>query len=813
MQIKHVVLLTIGLFMSIPALLAQTITGQVKDPQQQPALAATIVLVRNNDSSVVKATLPDNNGRFSFEAINAGTYRLWVTMVGYKKYSSESFAFAKGQQLSLPLITLQQQDAQLKEVAITAQKPFVERKIDRTVVNVDALIGNAGSNALEVMEKSPGISVEDEQTISLKGKNNVTVYIDDRPTYLSGSALQNYLRSLPASTIESIEIMTNPPAKYDAAGTGGVINIRTKHSRQKGFNGGLNLSASQGVYFNTNNSFNFTYRNNKWNLGGNLGYNKARGYNDLTINRRFYDDAGQTQSYFMQHNQINRWFNSFSGKVSVDYYATEKSTLGLVVSGDDNHNRSGNDNISHLLDASQKLDSSIHALNSTKGTFNNIGLNLNYRHAYDKNGRELTADADYIHYNTGSAEVYNNYSYLPDATTPYLYSQLNGHVPTNINIYSGKLDYTHPLQSGYKLAGGIKSSYTATDNIAQYYNLVDGQNQPDYDKSNHFRYRENINAVYLNLNKDFKRWSIQAGLRFENTVSNGHQLGNALKGDSSFNRNYTALFPTLYALYKLDTAANNTLSINYGRRIDRPYYQDLNPFISPLDKFTYYVGNPYVKPSYTQRLELGHSYKGRINTSFVYTHSRDDINETIEIVKGIYYSRPGNIGASTTLEVDVDIQQDLGKHLNLHFYGEAGNIHSYGDFYSGHLDSRGNYAFLFPTLTLKLPKDWSIQASGRYRTKLTHAQFVLGQRGAVDLGFSKKITPKLTLKANGSDLFKTLINNGVINNLSMTAANWHNVSDTRRLTLSISYNFGKTIDNQRKHDDNGADSERNRVKQ
>ncbi|PUZ22923.1 TonB-dependent receptor [Chitinophaga parva] len=812
MQMKNVVLLTISLLMPVP-LLAQTITGQVKDAQQQPAMAATIVLVRHNDSSVVKATLPDNSGRFSFEAIAAGTYRLWVTMMGYKKYRSESFVFTKGQALTLPAITLQQQDAQLKEVSVTAQKPFIERKIDRTVVNVDALISNAGSNALEVLEKSPGISVEDEQTISLKGKNNVTIYIDDRPTYLSGTALQNYLRSLPASTIESVEIMTNPPAKYDAAGTGGVINIRTKRSRQKGFNGGLNLSAMQGIYFSTNNSFNFNYRNNKWNIGGNVAYNKARGYSDLTINRQFYDEAGQTQGYFMQHNQINRWFTSFSGKISADYYATEKSTFGIVLSGDDDHPRSDNDNISHLLDGHQQLDSSIHALNSTKGTFNNVGLNLNYRHAYDKNGRELTADADYIRYNTGSQEVYNNYSYLPDATDPYLYAQLNGQVPTHIDIYSGKLDYTHPFRNGYKLAAGVKSSYTATDNIAQYYNLVDGQNLPDYDKSNHFRYRENINAAYLNLNKDFKRLSVQAGLRFENTVSNGHQLGNAVKGDSAFNRNYTGLFPTLYLLYKLDTAANNTLSLNYGRRIDRPYYQDLNPFISPLDKFTYYVGNPYVKPSYTQRVELGHSYKGRISTTFIYTHSRDDINETIEIVNGIYYSRPGNIGATTTLEVDLDVQQDLGKRLNLHFYGEAGNIHSYGDFYAGHLDSRGNYVFVMPTLTLKLPKDWTIQASARYRSKLTHAQFVLGERGAVDLGFSKKITPKLLLKLNGSDLFKTMINTGVINNLAMTTANWRNVSDTRKVALSISYNFGKTIANQRRHEDNSADSERNRVKQ
>ncbi|HEY0272491.1 MAG TPA: TonB-dependent receptor, partial [Chitinophaga sp.] len=459
MQQKIMVMLTIGTFLSIPFVQAQSISGLVTDHRQQPALAATVALVRSSDSSIVKTTLPGNNGQFTFEKAAPSSYRIWITMIGYRKYISNVFTLGPGQHLTLPPVTLQQQDTRLREITVATQKPFIERKIDRTVVNADALISSAGGSALDVLEKSPGVAVDQDGTISLKGKNKVMVFIDDKPSYLSGTDLENYLRSLPASTVETIELMTNPPAQYDAAGTAGVINIRTKRNRNKGFNGNLNVGYTQGRYANTANSFNFTYRNNKVNLNGNLGYTSTNNYNDLDINRRFHDSTGKTESYFMQHNFIARHFQSFTEKIGLDFYATAKSTLGVVLTGTQNPSGNDNDNTSHLLDAMQAPDSSIHALNHVRHRFNNVGVNLNYRHQYNQHGRELTADADYLRYNTGSNEVYNNYSYLPGQTVPYASDQLTGRVPAHIDIYAGKIDYTHPFNSGYKLAGGLKSSY------------------------------------------------------------------------------------------------------------------------------------------------------------------------------------------------------------------------------------------------------------------------------------------------------------------------------------------------------------------
>ncbi len=225
------------------------------------------------------------------------------------------------------------------------------------------------------------------------------------------------------------------------------------------------------------------------------------------------------------------------------------------------------------------------------------------------------------------------------------------------------------------------------------------------------------------------------------------------------------------------------------------------------------MGNPYLKPTYLQSIELSHTYKGRLTTTLSYSHISDDRNETIEIVHGIYYSRPGNIHSQTVMEANVDAQQDVGKVLNMHLYAQVTYFHAHGAFYTGVLDTHGTFVQLMPAFTFKLPKGWTLQTDGLYRSTVTMAQFNLGRRGAVNMGVSKKLSANATLKLSAQDLFKTQINNGIINNLALTEAQWHNVSDTRKIGLTFTYRFGKTISDQRKHDDSSAESEKNRVRQ
>lgn len=786
------------------------LSGQVLLADGNPAAAATVTLIKAADSTTVKMLLANTDGRFAFDGVSNGAYRLSITLVGYQKYKSAGIDMS-GQAVDLPAIKLVQDGIMLKDVGVTSKKQFIVHKQDRTIVNVDALISGAGTTALEILEKSPGVQVDQNGGVSLKGKQGVTIFIDDKPTYMSGDDLANYLRSLPSSSLDQIEIMTNPPAKYDAAGNAGVINIKTKKNSVRGFNGGLNLSGNQGQLFRSNNSFNFNYRNNKLNIFGNLSHNLNNSFTDLDLNRMYKNADGSAKSYFEQNTYFKRHGNAVNLKTGADYYVSENTTCGVVFTGMLRKSSQKNNNTSNLYSSTRQLDSIIVAQNLDNLNYKNGGINLNYRTQFDKNGHELTADADFLTYRNKTEQSYLNNSYFPDRT-PKFQDILTGYLPNHINIYSLKTDYSRPLNNGWKFAAGAKASYAKTNNIADYSYTINNITKPDYDKSNQFIYKENINAAYVNMSREGKHLSVQAGLRLENTYSDGHQLGNIMKPDSMFKRRYTNLFPTVYLSYKFDTLANNQVGINYGRRIDRPYYQDLNPFISPLDKFTYYVGNPFLKPAFTNSFELSHTYKNKITTTLSYSKIKDDVNETIEITNGLYFSRPGNIGTKEIKTISVDAGFDPAKWLNIHAYTEFTNISSRSNFYTGQLNTSGSYWFINSNARITLGKGWDGELSGNYRTKLYDAQFIIGTLWQANAALQKKLSSSTTLKMSVNDIFYSRKVTGQITNLASADASWVNKADSRFVTLSLSYRFGKAIANQRKHDATGAESEQNRVK-
>lgn len=789
-----------------------TIRGKLTDAAGKTIEGATIVLLAGKDSAVVKTQLSDVQGVFVFDKLQAGRYHITISMTGFVSRKTDLLILENGKMtMDIPVITLLPNTGVLQGVTVTAQRPMVERKIDRTVVNVESMTSAAGSTALDVLERSPGVSVDQNGVISLKGKNGVVIFIDDKPTYLSGADLENYLRSLPSSSIDQIELMTNPPAKYDAAGGAGVINIRTKRIKVVGFNGSVNTAYIQGRYPKTNNSINFNYRHNKWNTFATLTMNRNIGFSDLTINRHFLNNDGSRKSDFLQHTYIKNSGTAFTGKVGADYYASDKTTFGVVLTGVTRTGARDNDNSSRIVNAAYQLDSTIVANNTQDNTFRNGGINLNYRHQYAKSGPELTADADYISYRTGNDQVFNNYTLLPDGSQTNR-DRLDGNVPARIQIYSGKVDYSHPFTTGLKLETGIKSSHTKTDNVAEYFHTVNNTTSPDYDKTNHFIYKETIHAVYVNLSKEMKRFSFQLGLRGEHTISDGRQLGNAVKPDSSFKRTYTSLFPTAYLNYKLDSAGQHLLTLDYGRRISRPYYQDLNPFIAPLDKFTYYVGNPFLQPAYTHNVQLSYGFKNLFTITASYSETRNNTNETIEIVNGTYYSRPGNIGKVTTTSISLNGSRAFTKWMTLTLYTEITNIHSVSNFYTGTLDTKGTFWFAQPNLQFRLGKGWGVQMDGVYQTNLVSAQFKLIERGRLNMGISKKVSDAVNLRLVVNDLLYTQINRGIINNLANTLANWRNANDTRTIGIALGWRFGKAINNQRRHNASASETEQGRVK-
>lgn len=792
---------------------AQTgkITGNISNFSRAELDGAVATLLAAKDSAFIKTSFIDSSGRFEFELLKTGAYLVSISPVGYQKYYSSVINLTNEQsQVQLPEIILQKDVQALGEVSVTSRKPFVERKIDRTVINPDALIANAGTNALEVLEKSPGILVDADGNISLKGKSGVMVIIDDKPTYLSAADLAGYLRSLPSGSIDVIEIMTNPPAKYDAAGNAGVINIRLKKNKAVGINGGINLGYGQGKYMRTNNSFNLNYRINKINLFTNISINENNTYQDLTINRYYYNNNGSYNSGFTQNSYIKRQFKGRNMNLGMDYYLTDKTTLGVVLSGFINPASTPLTNNAKVLDNNDNVTSLVEASNPTKRKWTNGSVNLNYAYKINKQGEEISANFDYIQYNARQTQNLTNSIFTPDHVLQertILYSSL----PADLNIKTAKLDYTKPFKGGGKGGAGYKASYVNTDNIADFFDVENNVHTPNYDFSNRFQYKELINAAYVNYSKDWTKLSLQAGLRFEHTDIKGHQFGNPEKQDSAFTRNYASLFPTLYALYRFDSTNTHQLGFSFGRRIDRPNYQDMNPFSYPMDRYTYYGGNPFLEPTFSYNFELSHTYKNMLTTSLEYSITNNLIQETNEQRGTIYYSRPGNFGKQIAYGISVNGTFPITKWWTLQLYTELKSLGFKSVIYGQVLDESRFYWYVGPTNQFNITKTLSAELSGSYQTRVLVAQFLTIPVWQMRAGIAQKIWKgKGTVKLNLSDMFYTNQPGGDIRNIANSRANWLSYLDSRVLSVAFSYRFnkGKSLAARKS---GGSDTEKQRV--
>jgi outer membrane receptor protein involved in Fe transport len=790
--------------------LSGKISGRVMDNEKKPVDGATVALITTKDSAVVKKVLANADGSFEFDNLKDGAYKVLVTYVGYKNYNSNLFSLTK-QGVALPAITLIPTSKILKQVEIETQKAYIEQKIDRTVVNVGASISNTGANALEALEKVPGVVVDEKGGISYKGKSGVTILIDDRPSYLSGDDLANYLKSLPASTLDQIELMPNPPAKYDAAGNAGVINIKTKRSKAKGFNGSVAASVGMAHYWRTLESMNLNYHVDKVNLFANLGYGVLNGYRRLDVGRTYLDANNNVTSSYTETAFFNPTNYNPNLKLGMDYYVSPKTTIGFVLTGVMQTGVNPNPVYSLIKDNTGKVDSVINSNNTANTKNQNGGINFNYSHQFDSLGHALTFDLDYLKYSNKYDQTFYNNSYNGAGILGST-QNITDNLPVDINIYAGKTDYTQPLPGKAKLAFGLKSSYVNTDNAANYFDLINGAAVVNNRMTNRFIYKENINAAYANFNQDFKRFAIQAGLRAENTNVKGHQLGNTLNADSSFTQHYTSLFPTVYMIYKLDTAGVHTLNLNYGRRIDRPHYQDLNPFVTIIDKYSDWEGNPFLRPQYASNYELTYNYKSIFSLQLEYQYISDYQVE--------YDYQKGNIFSATTINLGGRAHLDLNASLNINpfkwwtfnFYTELNNNKYNGQLINSQLKVNSTYLYFNNNNQFIFKNGWSAELSSFYLGPASDAQFTHRYREQTNIGLQKKVLNKKgAIKLTARDIFRQNFSGGTITNIPGVLATYYNDNANRSVTIGFSYNFGSNKDDKKRRVTGSADSEAGRV--
>ncbi|MEJ0102905.1 MAG: outer membrane beta-barrel protein [Bacteroidota bacterium] len=527
-------LLSVSCFLAV-SVFAQQVTGNVKDQQGKALTNSTVTLLNAKDSSVVKLAASNNDGSYTFNEIKAGHYLVSMSHVGYATVYSGVFEFSGSGDLNVPALQVTKATGDLKEVVVNSKKPMVEVKADKMVLNVEGTINAVGNDALELLRKSPGVMIDKDDNLSLAGKNGVQVYIDGRPTPLSGKDLSDYLKSLQSAQIEAIEIITNPSAKYDAAGNAGIINIRLKKNKSFGTNGSVNAGYGIGIYPKYNGGLSLNHRNKNINVFGNYTYTDNLNESNMKLHRELLD------TLFDQKSTIKFKNRSHGYKAGLDYFLNKNSTVGVVINGTAsnfdiaNYSRTP---ISYV--PTGEVNRILIADNSTTSSRNNTNFNLNYRFA-DTAGHELNIDADYGLFRIKSDQVQPNKTYDATQTNLLLEENYNILAPTNIDIYTAKADYEQNFKKG-KLGIGGKFSYVKSFNDFQTFNVYPNSKDLDLSKTNQFRYEENVNAGYVNYNRQLKGVMVQLGLRVENTNITGHSSGFRYNNGSSNWDEYDSTF-------------------------------------------------------------------------------------------------------------------------------------------------------------------------------------------------------------------------------------------------------------------------------
>ncbi|SEN15336.1 Outer membrane receptor proteins, mostly Fe transport [Mucilaginibacter gossypiicola] len=785
---------------------AAKVSGALLNEQGKPLDYATVSLLRASDSTVVKGALSNDAGVYVFTNIKAGNYIIKASVVGYQKAVSKSFAVpANASQVTAPALNLRTGSTELKAVTITATKPLIERKIDRTVMNVENSVLAAGNTAMEILERAPGVTVDKDDNISLKGKQGVTVMINDKLTYLTAAQLATLLRSTDGSTIKSIEIITNPSAKYDAAGNSGIINIKLKKNTQSGTNGSITVGGAKGQYWRDNSSLNLNHKQGNLNVFTSLSRGDNKRGHDLRLNRVVTDSLGN-KTYFNQRSLMpgSNHYNNY--RLGADYDLTPKHTIGFVVSGYSNSGTDNNDTKTIIGKQFGVADSSLHTTSVIKQTYKNFALNLNDKIKIDTSGQEISFDLDYSKFkNNSNAFYYTNY-FKEDGTQQHFPLNLSNQTPSNITIYTGKVDYAKPITKTIKLEAGAKFSSVKTDNDlrAQKQDSVTMAYLNDTTRTNRFIYNEKISAAYINLNKQFKKTSVQIGLRAEQTRSTGNLIG-----FTPVKRSYLNFFPSVFVNQTLSD--KHEMSFSYSRRIDRPGYDDLNPFVYYLDPYTFSKGNAFLKAQYTQNFELNYTYNKTVNVSLGYSRTSDAITELILSEGNKTFQTNDNLQTQTGYNINVNTPFTITKWWEGNINATAFYLGFKSDTLAGSKFNDGQWAFQGRTTQTFKYAGFRFEVMGDYQSALTYGIYKIRPRYSIDMGLSKSfMNKKFNVKASCDDIFNIrrndLSSHVINNNFDIKQKN-----DTRVMRLTFTYNFGNNSIKMREHR-SGADDEKGRVK-
>jgi hypothetical protein len=761
---------------------------------------ASVALIQLPDSTRAGLGMSNGKGVFSFENIKPGTYLVKVIAVGYERTQSKIFDLGNIAMV-LPALKLNGSVKTLKEVGITVKTPLIEQQADRTVLNVEQM-NTAGDNALDVLKRAPGIKLDKDDNIILKGKSGVNVMIDGKMSYMSGLELSTYLKSLPGSVMSKVELISNPPSSFDAAGSAGIINIKLKRNKLQGFNGTANVGAGYGEYGKGYGGTTLNYNIGKISTYARFSYGYYNSFNKLTMNRIIGEE---------QFNQRNFWHpitKSSDYSAGADYFINDRHTVGVLWKGSSAPYTTNSESRSVNFNSAQQHMGSVDSKNPQDNTSGNYAINLNYRFKIDTAGRELGFDLDQVNYDNSRAEQYFNSYFDAAGTRIGEVVNLRNKGFGEVNIYALKIDYIYPLSKTLKAEAGYKSSWVKTNNDVRFDSLKTAGWLNDPKRTNRFIYRENINALYVSFSQSFKRLELKAGLRAEQTFGRGTSSGS----QEEIDRKYWQLFPTFFASWKVNE--NHQIQGSYARRINRPSYSDLNPFAVYSDPYTALKGNPLLLPSFSNNIELNYNIKSFRVLTLSYAKSTDVISpviyqndqtkESISVDENL--GRAHNLYLATGSPFDVTKWWNNNTELTL-AYDEVKSAVQ-GGIYNSH---KFNWS-MNTEQTFRLPKDLQLTYTFYYGSPSVSGLFrALEYYG---MNFSARKTfmdKKATVSLKLNDIFDTAKFRSVLryNNVNTY---WQNQWESRKINLTLNYKFGNMkVKNARTRSTGTADEE-SRVK-
>ncbi|MND51070.1 TonB-dependent receptor [Solitalea canadensis] len=756
--------------------------GRVIDETKAPLTFATIALLNTENKGVFQA-YTDSLGEFKMSYSAAGKYTLKVSCFGYKDFTAAPFDL---QNKDFGVIALAPSTHNLKEVVVQGQRDLITIEPNAIVYNVTKSIDAQGVSAFEALRKAPGVYIDNERTIMLNGKAGTMITIDGKQTYLSGAELIDLLKSMPSSSIKSFEMINSPSAKYDASGAAGMINIKTTKTQFKGFNGTLTSGLTYGETLKHVQDISFNYRKNKTNVFG--SYNHFLGYRTYV-----YDSYRiQEDKMFDSHTDDTDKRMTMGSRLGFDYDINKKNTIGVLLNASSifgggltqtktNIGQGTVKEIDQVLDA----ENDYYQQKTMRYT-----ANVNYKYE-DTIGRVINFDLDYGTFDKGNANRQSNVytSNIDIVLSENLYHSLND---IDIDLKGLKFDYNTNLFNG-KLETGAKYSDIVSDNDARFYRRTPTGDVVDEGRTSTFKYTERVTSIYINYKKSLGKWALQGGLRVENTSSGGvlRYRKSEIENMEKIPRNYTNFFPSFSV--SVQANKNSGVSLAYSRRIDRPSYPDLNPFVYLLDDVSYWQGNPDLLPQMTHRATLQYVYKSSSIVGLTYAHTDQYSTRVNDGLPGssIVIFRPLNLGIQKNIALSLTQNLTVNNWWNLSFNGTVYRVHNivafdqFRNFNLKRTTSRMNLQ-----QTFKLPYKFTAELSGSFNSKrLIGANEIARAVSQVDIGLQRKfMKERATFRMVVNDIYKGNQSNSLQSYEGFYLRNY-GYYESRQVRLNFTYRF------------------------